>query len=262
MSENTTEQKEVQPQTQASEEAKTVEQPEVAPTPPAAKEKDPVKWNAQSGLELRNTSDLQIFAEMAIKSGLCPSSVDSVQKALIILQHGAELGFNPMMSLQSINVINGKPNLDITGQLALIRSKGVMASFEDYEEGTIDDENLVVTCITKRSDRESIVKKSFSVGDAKRAGLWDTRAEIECYNKYTKKKEKMRNPSPWYCYPKDMIWYRAVGRNLKVNFSDVLKGLVHSSEELRDFNPDFEKMKRADRVEEAKKGNLVFTDEE
>lgn len=263
MSENKVEEAGNQPQTQETIEVKAETVPQSTSKKNRDTVKDPVQWNAKSGLVLRDTADLQTFAEMVLKSDLAPNGLDSVQKICIALQHGAELGFSHSQSVQSIHVINGKPGLDVKAQLALIRSKGLLETFEDIEEGDITDGTYKVTVITTRSDKKSMVKTSFSVDDAKRAGLWDERERITRYNKSTKKEYTIPNPAPWYCYPKNQIWCRAVGQNLGRNFSDVLKGLVHSKEELSDFNRNFETMKRAEKGEEVvKKGNLKFNDEE
>ena len=91
----------------------------------------------------------------------------------------------------------------------LFRSEGVEERVDG--EGT---PNPVAVCIAHRKGRKPVTA-TFSVEDAKRAGLWGKQG-------------------PWQAYPKRMLQMRARGFALRDAFPDVLKGLI-TAEEAQDY---------------------------
>lgn len=73
-----------------------------------------------------------------------------------------------------------------------------------------------------RKGQEGGYVGEFTVGDARRAGLWENH----------KKK-------PWICYPKDMLFNRARAKPLRAGFADALHGMGIVEEE-RDVAPEIE----------------------
>ena len=76
---------------------------------------------------------------------------------------------------------------------------------------------MVATCSAQRRGYPAPITSTFSVADAKAAGLWGKQG-------------------PWSQYPKRMLAMRARGFALRNAFADVLRGLV-TAEEAQDY-PD------------------------
>lgn len=132
---------------------------------------------------------------------------------LAAIQHGAELGLKPMQSLSAIAVIRGKPTIYGDSIMALCRKH---PECEDIEE-TIDNpgtDKAVARCIVHRAGCKP-AERTFSVADAKRAGLWG-------------------NKGPWSSYPDRMLQMRARGFALRDVFADALAGFI-TTEEAQDY---------------------------
>jgi hypothetical protein len=152
------------------------------------------------------------FAELLSKSSLVPKDfVGNPGNIIVAIQWGAEVGLAPMQAMQNIAVINGRPCLWGDAVLALVRASGLLDAInEDVTEAG-------ATCTVKR--RGSIpVSRTFTVEDAKRAGLWGKQG-------------------PWQTYPKRMLQMRARAFALRDEFTDVLKGM-HVAEEAADLEID------------------------
>lgn len=185
-----------------------------------------------NGLILRGIEEMLRFAEMVAQSGLAPKGIDKPASICTAIQMGLEIGLSPMQALQSIAVINGRPGIYGDAAKALVESSGLMTAYDQWFEldgkkivtadghnrtptvAEMKNESLMCCVMSRRGDRPPLVT-TFSVGDAKAAGLWG-------------------KTGPWYQYPARMLMFRARGFNLRDNFGDVLKGL-RTSEELRDM---------------------------
>lgn len=168
-----------------------------------------------SGLQLATLEDAYRFSTAVSKSGLAPRGIESPEAVLVAVQMGAEIGLTPMAALQNIAIINGRPGIYGDAALALVRGSGLLESYSQKHEGEGDARRAVIK--TKRKGGEE-VETSFSVADAKKAGLWG-------------------KSGPWSQYPDRMLLFRARGFNLRDNFGDVLKGL-RTTEELGDIPAD------------------------
>lgn len=165
------------------------------------------------------------------------------EQATLAIMHGAEVGLPPMMSLQKICVINGRPSIwgDAVPAIALATGQ-----LEDWSEGVRGDgEDMVAFCIVKRRGIKSPMEVTFSVADARRAGLWDERPTVGRMVWDKKKgqkvwKEDAENDSPWYRYPKIMMQMRA-RRAFRNAFADAFSGLYIAEElqetQMRDVTP-------------------------
>jgi|SRR6185312_3258640 len=141
------------------------------------------------------------FAAMILQSGMV-KGFNSVASILTAIQYGAEMGLQPMQALQNIAMVNGRPSLYGKGLPGVVLSKNIMESFEEWFEG--DGDNLTAHCRVKRKGLATERKCSFSVADAKKAGLWGR--------------------GTWTAYPRDMMMYKARARAFTL-FADVLCGL-------------------------------------
>jgi len=175
------------------------------------------------GIRVHNMADGIQLSKLITASGLLPSSYlnapDPVAACFVALQLGAEVGLSPMASVQNIAIINGRPGLFGPAMLAVVEASGKLVQIEEFIEGEGDARKAV--CIVQRVGRKAR-RAEFSVGDAKRAGLWDKRG-------------KNGTAGPWQQYPERMLQARARSFLLRDVFPDVLSGLPQSVEELQDI---------------------------
>jgi hypothetical protein len=76
-----------------------------------------------SNLPIPSVEEFRTMKElgaMAIKSGFLPTSINTPEKAVIIILKGRELGIPPMQAFSSIAVVNGKPTMSAELMLSLI----------------------------------------------------------------------------------------------------------------------------------------------
>jgi len=150
------------------------------------------------------------FAGMMSKSSIVPKDYqNNPGNILVAIQWGMEIGLQPLQSMQSIAVINGRPSIWGDAMLALVRSSGLLESINEE----VTDSKAV--CTIKRRGEQEVVRE-FSMDDAKRAGLTGKQG-------------------PWSQYPKRMLQMRARAFALRDVFADVLRG-VHVAEEAQDIS--------------------------
>jgi len=151
------------------------------------------------------------------------------QKALSIMS-GVALGLPPFVAVTSVAWIRKRPCLWGDAQLALVRAHPSGAC-EDVEERIVAlpdgslplaewPDDCVAVCTAQRVGKKPVVR-SFSVADAKRAGLWGRVGDSG-------------NPSAWVTYPQRMLQMRARSWALRDAFGDILCGLAQV-EEMRDI---------------------------
>ena len=181
---------------------------------PTVKSAMPAIPMGNRGMEIHSFTDAWEFANAVAKSRLSPKGLETPHAILIAVQMGAELGLPPMASLQNIAVINGRPSVWGDAMLAVCRGSGLFD--EELFEETIagDGEKLTATCTVRRMPNGKPVSRTFSIPDAKTAGLWG-------------------KAGPWSQYPKRMLQMRARSWALRDAFADVLRGF-HSAEEMAD----------------------------
>ena len=153
-------------------------------------------------------------AKIMATSSLVPQSYQGKPgDILVAIQMGSELNLAPMQALQNISVINGRPSVWGDALLALCRAH---PQWEGMEESIAGES---ATCSVKRrthsGENIETIKGTFSISDAKRAGLWGKRG-------------------PWTNYPERMLQMRARGFALRDAFADALRGVI-SREEAEDM---------------------------
>jgi len=163
------------------------------------------------------------FSEMLASSQMVPKQYQGKpQDIMVCVQWGMELGLAPLQALQNIAVINGKPSVYGDAAMALVQASPLCEGVEEFIEGE-GTTNPIAVCVAYRKGRKP-VRSTFSVEDAKRAGLWGKQG-------------------PWQAYPKRMLAMRARGFALRDAFPDVLKGLI-TAEEAQDY-PSEDKPRQA-----------------
>lgn len=167
---------------------------------------------AGAGVRLSNIADLARFAKWVSHSGLAPKGLQTESQIFVAVQHGLEVGLKPMQAIQSIAVINGRPCLWGDAALALVKAHPKFESIHEHVDG--DGDQMVAVCKIKRKG-EPECSRSFSVADAKTAGLW-------------------QKQGPWTQYPKRMLQMRARGFAMRDSSPDALKG-ISVAEEVVDY---------------------------
>jgi hypothetical protein len=124
---------------------------------------------------------------------------------------GVALGFDPVVAVNLIHLIDGRPCLEAKALVALVRERLPIAKICKLSH---DDQHCAVA--GKRDPDDPWHECTFTLDDAARAGL-------------TKKDN-------WQKYPRDMLWNRAVSRLCRELFSDVTLGL-HTPEEIENAAP-------------------------
>lgn len=159
-------------------------------------------------------AEAERFANTLAKSDFVPKDYQGKPgNILAALQMGMELGLPPMQALQNIAVISGRPTVFGDAALAI-----VMRS-PDFDGITETDDGTTATCVLRRKGRETITR-TFSMDDAKRAGL-------------------LNKQGPWTTYPKRMRQMRARSFAMRDLFPDVLKGMI-TREEAQDIPVEVE----------------------
>lgn len=175
--------------------------------------KRPVKFGPK-GVDLENLDDVWKFANTVLASEIAPKGMNTNQAVMIAVMMGAELGLKPMMAIQNIAVINGRPSIWGDAMLALCRQSGLFDEAVFLE--TCDGQEAVCT-VRRKPDGKVIIRK-FTMEMAKRAGLLDKN-------------------TPWRTYPERMLMFRARSWACRDTFGDVLSGL-RGAEEERDIPAD------------------------
>jgi hypothetical protein len=157
-------------------------------------------------------AELEQFGAMIASSQFAPKGFQGKPSdCMIAIAMGAELGLAPMQSLQNIAVINGKPSVYGDAVIGLIRGSGLCEFFSE----TISEDGTTATATTRRKGESKEESRSFSIDEAKKAGLWG-------------------KSGPWTQYPARMLQMRARGFLARDVYADVLKGVI-TAEEAQDY---------------------------
>lgn len=128
------------------------------------------------------------------------------------IMYGAELGLSPHQSLNGVAVVNGKPTLygDALKGYVLPHCEYFYEYFNDS-----DPNNLTAVCQILRKGWKHPVICTFSVNDARQAGL-------------------LGKSGPWSQYRNQMLKMRARGFAIRDVFPDLLHGFI-TPEEAADY---------------------------
>lgn len=140
------------------------------------------------------------------------------EQAAAIMLKGYELGLGLAASFEYIKPIQGRPALVPQGALALIHGKGVLSKLEVKD--LADDKGIPTACqvTMRRADTGFEYSVTFSMDDARRAGL-------------------VKPDSGWDKYPANMLRWRAIGFCADVVCPDVLGGMKRADELGADLTP-------------------------
>lgn len=150
------------------------------------------------------------MAQALARSSMTPKSYNNDPDRIFVgIIAGAEVGLAPFQALQSIAVIGNNPAIWGDGALALVQGSGLLVDMEETDDGN------EATCRLVRKGRETPIVRTFSMDDAKKAGL-------------------QGKSGPWTQYPQRMRQMRARAWAMRDGFADVLKG-IGIAEEVKDY---------------------------
>jgi len=158
-------------------------------------------------------NDKLALADTLAKSGLVPSALKTKEQVFVSLQWGHELGLSPMVAVNNIAVINGKPTLGADIQYALVRAHSEYAGIK-----WIKCDDKAAECEVSRNNGKftEVFRGYFDMKMAESAGL--------------------SNKDNWKKYPQRMLKHRAQSFALRDAFPDVLAG-VYTPEEMTESEP-------------------------
>jgi hypothetical protein len=163
------------------------------------------------GMKINSLTEAMQLADFFAKSELVPKDYKGKPGNIVVAwQKGYEVGLAPQQSLETIAVINGRACIWGDGLIALIKNNPKEEWTNEWMDGS--GENAIAYCETKRAGQPKTIKGSFSVAQAKIAGLWGV--------------------NTWKKYPERMLQMRARGFCFRDAYPDVLNGLQLAEEQL------------------------------
>lgn len=183
----------------------------------------------------QSVEDAYRLAKMAFQAGLLlpmkkgygenavteePDAV--LARGTMLVMQGMEIGVPPMQSLQLLAMINGRITAHSEAIPGLLLAHGCTIKETWSGEPMADDYGCTIALTRPGGDTYAY---TFTVRDAKQAGLWDQTPTKPGYQGKTKP-----NDSAWYRYPKRMLKARALGFAAKDGGADFLRGIAFREE--------------------------------
>ena len=185
--------------------------------------KEPVKvMTSELSPEAREFNRQMKIAHTLAKSTIVPlhfrNKPDDIFACVML---GSELGFQPMMSLNSIVIIQGTATLKAQTMLAVVKSKckDAIISIE------VDEEKKIAVVKAQRNESDPGYVSTWDMTKAKNMGL--------------------SSRDNWIKQPTTMLRWRAVSEAVRMVFADVLMG-IYSTEEFQDISIQSDQEKALD----------------
>lgn len=172
-------------------------------------------------------AEIERIAQVILDSGSYPPNCDNINKLVMVILAGNDIGLSPMQSMASITPpINGKCALFGDMGLALVRASGALEVFVERIEGS-GDERTAYTRIKRIGFPEK--EFTYTIAQAKKLRSYRSANDIN-------PKTKLPGGGPWLDDPDNMLMWRARWRAIRSEFTDVLNGMggVEEIEEIAD----------------------------
>ena len=164
-----------------------------------------------------NFEHAQRVAKMLSSSNLVPKDFQgNIQNTMIALEISNRIGASPLMVMQNLYIIHGKPSWSSTFIIAAINSSNKFSPLRFDLTGTGDDYGCIAWCIEKGTDQR-LESPRVSIGMDRKEG-WLTKAG-----------------SKWVTMPDLMLRYRAASFFGRLYAPEILMGM-YSVEEVHDIN--------------------------
>jgi hypothetical protein len=164
-----------------------------------------------------------VFAKRLAKMAIAGKYREKPDDALGAILYGAELGLNPVQSLQQVFTVHGTPSIYTRTMVALLKRKGF--KFRTVE---CTDESVTVTAAAPDGSTES---STWTISRAITAGYvpeWDDRTNDWKKNQYGKLDGNMK----YLTDPQTMLWAKAAAEVSRRIAPDVLLGIAYTAEDL------------------------------
>ena len=160
-----------------------------------------------TGKEIVTFEEAKAIAVAAVQSKFF-TALTSDSQALVKILRGREFGLQPMESLESIYVVNGK-----TAMMGAVIAAKIKASGKyNYEIKILTDKECILTFT---ENGKAIGESKFDMADAKAAGL---------------------NSQNYQKYPRNMLFNRALTNGARWYTPDVFGGAIYTPDELRNVD--------------------------
>ena len=161
----------------------------------------------------------QRVAKMLSSSNLVPKDFQgNIQNTMIALEISNRIGASPLMVMQNLYIIHGKPSWSSSFIIAAINSSNKFSPLRFDISGTGDDYGCVAWCVEKGTDQR-LESPRVTIGMARKEG-WLTKAG-----------------SKWVTMPDLMLRYRAASFFGRLYAPEILMGM-YSVEEIQDIKPE------------------------
>lgn len=141
---------------------------------------------------------MQLVAQTLKQGGVLPKGIDTVQKMMVVLQAGREIGLQPIEALNSLYFVNGK--VSMYGEAVPMQ---IMRAGHEIVWGKCDKNEATVTII--RGDNGNQMKQTFTMAEAQERGYTSN----QLYKKF----------------PENMLKWRVLGMVSKFIAPDALRGI-------------------------------------
>jgi hypothetical protein len=168
------------------------------------------------GVLFASVAEVWSVADNLRKGGAGPKGATTASIAASIIK-GQSLGLDPVTAMSFVTIVNGRASLMGDLALGLLRQSGLInpkLGGAWVEEWTGEGEDRRCSITATRHDTGETMTRSFSVAEARTAGL-------------------IGKTAIWHGFLDRMLRYRALGFVARDLFSDVLLGL-YITEELQD----------------------------
>jgi len=165
---------------------------------------------------------MKLVANMLTRSQLSSAKMGKTSLSegdlFIIMLKGIELGFEPLAAIEAIDLIQGKPTLDVAGMLALCNGWGVLENIEFLVETD--------TTSTIRMKRFGQVpyERTFTIEEA---GKYVTTEWVNS----VKQSVPITHKDTWKQFPRIMLKCRNLSQMCRYYMGDIVQGL-YTPEEL------------------------------
>lgn len=179
----------------------------------------------QQGLQLFSSAEnYELGLRMAkalFTSQIVPAAYqgpNNMGSCLIALDMSSRMGISPLVCMQNLNVISGKPSWGASFLIARLNMSGKTSCPVQYEwYGTEGKDDWGCRAWVKLLDGTKIAGAKITISTAKAEG-W-----------YSRNKK-------WQTIPEQMLLYRAAAFMIRANFPELAIGLNLTTEEVEDMN--------------------------
>ena len=158
-----------------------------------------------AAFEPNNMSEGLALAKVLVASKMVPKALTTAEAAFVVMMTGRELGLSVGQSLRLIHVFDGKPILSAGLIVGMVQRHPSCEYFQ-----VIDSSAESCTYETKRAGSPKPTRMTFTIADAKRAGL--------------------TGKDNWTKYPMQMLQNRCGAMLARAAYPDVAAGLYDEDE--------------------------------